>query len=158
MPVSNPHKPAEAILLSTPIGLDSLGAKFRIEAPFSVCRLCGAIYQSDADRLCRTFLESGRIIEHYNHLTKESYFTGDPQALSLLDLSTERRDRWRRLHERRYHTDAEIADFSKTGFALTPEAAHKLAPFGITPLGGLHEEISDALFTAPRAPINDAES
>ena len=152
------HKPQEPLLLSTPIGLDSLGAVFRVEAPFSACRICGSIYQTDADRLCRTYLESGRIVEHFNSLTQESYFTGDSQALAVLDLSTDRRARWRKLHERRYHTEEEIALLAKTGFALTPEAANRLAPYGITPLGNLHEEIVDALFTAPRAPIDDAES
>lgn len=154
---SNPYRPAENILLSDPIGLNDLGAKFNVHAPFSVCRLCGAIYQTDADRLCRSWLESGRIVEHFNPLSRESYFTGDAHACTVLDESTDRRERWRRLHERRYHSQDEIEAFAKTGFALTPEAAHRLAPYGIAPLGNLHAEIVDAMATAPRAPIDDAE-
>ena len=154
---TNPYRPAENIVLHTPIQLNSLGALFNPHAPFSACRLCGALYQTDDDRTVRNYMQSGRITEHYNHLTKESYFTGDSSATRLLDESTERRQRWRRLHEWRYHTQNEIDNFAKTGFALTPEAAHKLAPYGIVPTGNMHEEIVDALATAPRAPINDAE-
>lgn len=154
---TNPYRPAEPILLATPIGLNDLGAKFRLEAPFIACRLCGALYQTDLDRLAKDYLESGRISEHFNPLSRESYFTGDEQAIRVLDESTERRNRWHSLHERRYHTEAEIEALTKTGFALTPEAANRLAPYGITPMGKLHTEIDDALFTASRAPSSDAE-
>lgn len=151
------YRPAEAILISTPIGLDSLGAKFVVEAPWSACRLCGVIYQSDLDRLSYEYLQDGRLKEVVDPFTKESIFTGDEHATRLLDDATDRRRRWRELHERRYHTDQEIESLQKTGFAFTPQAAHRLAPFGITPLGNAHEEIVDALFTAPRAPVDDVE-
>lgn len=157
---ANKHKPAEPLLLATPLGLhDSglTGSEFVVEAPFAACRLCGALYQHADDRLTKEFLDRGVLIEHYNHLSKESYFTGSGQAVLLLEESTARRRRWRELHERRYHTTAEINNFAKTGYALTPEAANKLAPYGITPLGKLHEEIDAALLDAPRAPIVDIE-
>jgi hypothetical protein len=150
-------KPQEAILVSTPIGLADLGAKFKVEAPWSACRLCGAIYQSELDRLSYDMLQDGRITEHIDPYTNESIFIGDASAANLLDDATDRRRRWRELHERRYHTEEEIELLLQTGFAMTPQAAHRLAPFGITPLGNMHEEIVDALYTAPRAPIDDAE-
>lgn len=157
MTASSEFKPAEPIMLSTPIGLNSLGAAFNIDAPFSACRICGTIYQSKFDRLCRTYLEEGRLVENYNPLTRHSSFTGDLVATNTLEIATERRARWRRLHERRYHTVKEIAVLQSTGFAFTPEAANKLAPYGITPLGNMHEEIVNALFEAPRAPYVDVE-
>lgn len=155
---SNPYSPAELVLFSTPIGLNSLGAVFSIDAPFAACRLCGAIYQSQFDRLCRSYLEEGRIVEVYDPITRTSKFMGDFEYMNVLDKSTDRRRRWRLAHERRHHTDEEIEAFTKTGFAFTPEAAHKLAPFGVTPLGGMHPEIDDALLSAPRAPSDDAEN
>lgn len=154
---NNPYRPAENLLLAQPIGLNSLGVDFSVDAPFSACRLCGAIYQHPDDRLCKSWIDSGRITTRQN-LSGEIFYTGDIHACNVLDECTDRRERWRRLHERRYHTDEEIEQLQKTGFALTPEAAHKLAPYGITPLGNLHQEIVDAMATAPRAPINDAES
>lgn len=154
----NKFAPAESLLISTPIGLDSLGAEFIVEAPWSACRLCGAIYQSDLDRITYLFKQQGRIQEIVDRSNGEIHFIGDEHATRLLDDATDRRKRWRELHERRYHTEVEVESLLKTGFAMTPEAAHKLAPFGITPLGNMHEEIVDALFTAPRAPYDDAES
>lgn len=153
----SPFKPAEALLISTPIGLSTLGAEFVVEAPFSACRLCGAIYQSPLDRLCYEYLKDHRLQEIVDRSNGESMFIGDEHACRVLDEATDRRKRWRELHERRYHTEQEVFALHQTGFAMTPEAAHKLAPFGITPLGNMHEEIVDALFTAPRKPENDAE-
>lgn len=145
-------------MLSTPIGLNSLGAEFVVEAPWCACRLCGAIYQSSLDRKCYAYGKEGRLTRVDDPLTGERYYIGDPQATRTLDEATDRRKRWRELHEKRNHTESETAQLHKTGFAMTPEAANKLAPFGITPLGNMHDEIVDALFTAPRAPIDDAES
>lgn len=155
----NQFRPQENLLLSTPIGLKSLGAEFMVEAPFSACRLCGAIYQSKLDRLCYAFREEmpPRLIEVFDPFTQTSSFTGDVFALNTLNEADERRARWRRLHERRYHTEDEMNALQRSGFALTPEAANKLAPYGITPLGNLHEDIASALFEAPRTPLNDAE-
>jgi hypothetical protein len=62
------------------------------------------------------------------------------------------------LHARRYHTQDEVDTLLSTGWALTPEAAHKLAPYGFAPLGNMHDDIIDAMATAPRAPIEDAEN
>lgn len=156
--VNNKYRPAEPVLLSTPIGLKSLGSTFEVEAPFTGCRLCGSIYQSKLDLLCRTYLEQGHLVETFDPITRTSTFYGDDFYLNVLHTANDKRARWRELHERRYHTEKEIESFNATGFAFTPEAANKLAPFGITPLGNLHPEIIDALYTAPRAPVNDVES
>lgn len=145
-------------MLSTPVGLASLGSLFNPHAPFSACRLCGTVYQSRLDRLCYALREEGRLTEHFDPITQTSSFTGDVYSCNILDEANTRRARWREVHEKRYHTEREIALLHSTGFAFTPEAANKLAPYGITPLGNLHEEIESALLSAPRAPYNDAES
>lgn len=154
----NEFKPAEALMISTPIGLTSLGAEFIVEAPFTACRLCGAIYQSPLDRISYFDLQDGNLQEVADSYTHEVMFIGSEKATRNLDEATDRRRRWRYLHERRYHTEEEIMQLLQTGFAMTPEAAHRLAPYGITPLGNMHEEIVDALYTAPRKPSDDAES
>lgn len=136
----NPYKPAEQLLLSTPIGLDTLGSVFKVEAPFAACRLCGAIYQSSLDRRAYSM-----------------HLVGDEDWLVIYQDATVKRTRWRELHTRRYHTQDEIDLLQRLGWALMPQAAHKLAPYGITPLGNMHEEIIDALVTAPRAPLDDPE-
>lgn len=153
----NPHKPREPLLLSTPVGLNSLGAEFDPHAPFSACRLCGALYQTDRDRQCKNYVISGLIYD------VDGRWFGPAYAIDILDKCTARRNRWRELHERRYHSLSEIEAFAKTGHALTPEAAHRLAPYGIAPLltdsqeDALSSEIEHAMHTAPRKPSDDAE-
>lgn len=152
----NPYRPAENVMLAQPIGLNDLGIKFNVNAPFRCCRLCGAIYQSSDDRLCRSYLEEGTLVEHKS-ITNRICFTGPQSALTLIDIANAKRERWAKLHERRYHTESETIALQKSGFAFTPEAANKLAPYGITPLGNLHPEIADALYEAPRKPFDDVE-
>ena len=145
------YVPHEQVIFHTPVGLQSLGAKFDIEAPFAACRLCGVVYQSPLDSKAIDYVRSGYLYE-----VGGNYF-GHSVALNTLNEANEKRQRWRRLHERRYHTDKEITAFAETGYAFTPEAAHRLAPYGIVPTGNMSEEIVDAMFTAPRAPYDDAE-
>lgn len=156
---SRPNRPNEAVLVTTPIGLKSLGASFDSDAPFTGCRLCGALYQSSLDRTCLTLLRQGALytVEVPNN---EVRWYGTPYATALFDEATDRRRRWSAIHTRRYHNKSEIENHLKTRRAFTPEAAHKLAPFGIVPLhsGYADDEVSDALHTAPRAPANDVES
>lgn len=154
---SNPNRPAESIMFSRVDGDEDYLGGFDSQSPFSCCRLCGALYQHPDDRRCKSFLDTGQLIEH-KMLNGESYFTGSQLAVVILDECTSRRQSWRLAHEAKYHTVAEIEAFAKTGYALTPEAAHKLAPYGITPLGNMSEEIVDALYTAPRKPNEEYES
>lgn len=132
----NPFSPGESILLSTPLGLDELGSDFNPHAPFTACRLCGALMQTDRDRFSLELMDEGDV------------------ALARLISAdeTEKRHNWLRRHEQLNHPISEIEAFQKTGWAMTPEAAHRLAPFGIAPTGNITPDIVDAMLTAPRAP------
>lgn len=154
-PNYNPHSPNEPVMFTTPIGLKSLGSEFNPEAPYSGCRLCGALYQSALDREAKRLLEMGVLYE-----IVDDVFGGPTYAVKVLDDANARRERWRTLHERRYHDEEEIAALQVTGNAFTPEAANKLAPFGIIPLGSGYDDkdVAAALLDAPRAPLDDPES
>jgi hypothetical protein len=130
---------------------------FDPRAPYAGCRLCGAIYQTELDRQSYQNQQDGLITIEYNALYDIEYYSGAESAIKTYNEATERRTRWREIHRKRYHTDEEVERFTKTGYALTPQAAHKLAPYGFAPMGNLHEEIVDAMATAPRAPLDDAE-
>lgn len=142
----NPFRPAENVFVygeeyrGIP-GLQLEGYRFHPLAEYAGCRLCGVVFQSDLDR------------EFY-----QRYKIGLGSNYADLYLrAKDKRTKWRILHHRRYHTEEEIEEFTKTGFALTPEAAHKLAPFGFAPMGNLHEDITSAMLEAPRTPDNDCE-
>lgn len=116
--------------------------KFVLSAPWSACRICGSVYQSDLDRLAY-----------------ELMMNNDPDYLPTYEESKRLRDDWRTKHERAFHTSREIARLNESGNAVTAEAANNLAPYGIIPIGDvvLLDEIDQALLEAPRAPLNDAE-
>ena len=147
----------EPLLLSTPIGLESLGSDFDPNAPFTGCRLCGDLFQHEEDRICYEQLQAGIIVER-RLLDHTSIFIGPEYYVDMIDRCTLRRKLWIKEHNAEKHSELEIARFAKhadrTGQAFTAEAANKLAPFGITPLAsGIDDpEIVDALAKAPRAP------
>jgi hypothetical protein len=153
----------EPLLLSTPVGLKDLGSDFDPNAPFTGCRICGDLFQHAEDRTCKDKLDEGIITER-KLLDGSSYFIGPQLYMDMIDHCTRRRKLWVKRHSRQKHNDLEILRFvkhaSKTGQAFTAEAAHKLAPFGITPLisGVEQEDIVDALAKAPRAPNIAEES
>jgi hypothetical protein len=112
------------------LGLEHLdNFEFDANCPYRACCICGAIYQTNLDR-------QGIAPAH------------------ALDL----RNQWAENHSKR-HTAAQHAQLKLSGQALTPEAAHKLAAFGLIDLTGLvtNEEIADAYATARSVPENDAE-
>lgn len=153
----------EPLLLTTPVGLSSLGSDFDPNAPFTGCRLCGDLFQHEEDRVCYEQLQAGVIIER-RFLDHTSYFIGPEYYVDMIDRCTLRRKLWLKRHNRVNHSEAEIELFAKqaakTGQAFTAEAANKLAPFGITPLVSSTDdpEVVDALAKAPRAPSIDAHS
>jgi hypothetical protein len=118
--------------------------KFVLRAPWSACRICGAVYQTELDRRALQMM-----------------LDNDPMYAAVYEESTRLRDDWRVKHERAFHTDREIRLLNLSGLSVTPEAAINLAPYGIIPIGGAGnvyiDEIDEALFEAPRAPIDDAE-
>lgn len=131
--------------------------EFDPRAEYAGCRLCGQVYQTELDRRVIALIELGYLELRHNPLLDEDFIYGDEEYVAIYNEASERRQRWRALHRKRYHSDREVEAFSKTGFALTPEAAHKLAPFGFAPMGNMHRDIVNAMETAPRAPVDDAE-
>lgn len=115
--------------------------EFDVEAPYSGCRICGALFQSTVDR---------------QYLQTNQNLHTDSKFLKRLKYESDRlRDEWRTRHARS-HTEKEHELLAQSGDWCTPTAAHKLAPFGIFPLES-EGEIAEAMFEAPRAPVNDVE-
>lgn len=125
------NAPAELVLTGGVVGWDYLD-QFDPAAPLAGCRLCGKVYQT----------------KYHRRLHLEGRTNNDKLLQLVLDLNTI----WREKHTRECHSEDEVEKFTKTGFAFTPEAAHKLAPFGIVPLGNMHVDIADGMYEAPRAP------
>ena len=121
--------------------------KFVLAAPWTACRICGALCQTELDRLAyRLMMENPSNSERY---------------LATYEESKRLRDEWRLDHERKNHTEAEIRYLEVNNIAVTPQAAMTLASYGIITFGTiddpvLTEETDQALFEAPRIPINDA--
>jgi len=112
--------------------------RFNKERPYAGCRLCGALFQPE------WFMEASEI--QYNLATARN-------NLSMREIG-----RWREQHNLR-HTAAEHLALAESGLTFTPEAARRLAPFGLVPVTDVEDaEIRDALKEAPRAPEDDAES
>lgn len=149
----NRFSPGEVILTFHETSFDSLGLNFNPLAPYAGCRLCGAVFQSDYDRLTLMLKDEGKL--YFNEVLKE--WDGTKYALKVKTHADELRENWRKDHRRANHTDEEVEAFNKTGLSVTPEAAHKLAPMGFAPSENRHEEIVDAMATAPRAPYDDCE-
>jgi len=97
------------------------------------CGICGKVFQSDLDRL------------------------SSPTSQDLVE-ALHKRTEWR-LNHARTHSDAEHRQLAQSGLFALPEAAEKLASFGIIPLTDTvkHDEVSYALLEAKRAPSDDAE-
>lgn len=127
-----PNKP-HLVLTGGMVGADALtGFVFDPSKNHAGCGICGEVFQSNLDRLQTP--------------TYEEY-------MRALDKRTE----WRIKHART-HTPAQHRQLHISGLFALPEAATKLAAFGIIPLTDTvrHDEIGHALFEAPRAPTDDA--
>lgn len=146
---NNPQSHGPVLLAQA--GRDSLvNFKFLLEAPWKACRLCGTVYQSDFDRLAYFYAHG---YEGYQVDTDlASYYERQGKL---------RRDNWLVTHNKYSHPDffTELRQLEQSGLPVTPKAASKLSTYGIIPMGPTpyEDEISAALFEAPRAPVNDAE-
>jgi hypothetical protein len=102
---------------------------FRTDCPYTGCRICGAVYQSELDRTPGKDIEAlnGRRLWSFKHAK-----THTPQEHYLLQIS---------------------------GSWCTPEAAKKLAAFGVIALTDmvLSEEHAQAMLESSPVPANDAE-
>lgn len=112
---------------------------FREDRPYAGCRLCGEIFQP-------SFFRSATDIE----------FASPFKTLDLIDAHNQIK-LWRDSHNKQ-HREREHLALAESGMAFTPEAAHKLAPFGlVAPIDAQDDEISSALREAPRAPTTDGQ-
>lgn len=129
--------PKHLFLTTSIVGRSQLtNFEFDPDKPYTFCCICGALYQDEAQR--KIMADSS--VERIAHAT-------------LL------RRTWAQNHAKT-HTDREHAQLRLSGRAVTPEAAMRLVPYGISPLtdmvlSGEHEH---AAKTAPRQPYDDAQT
>ena len=111
------------------VGLNTLpGLDFDPECSFAFCGICGRVFQSDLDR---------------------AQPDGDsPEAMEL-------RTAWRIRHAKG-HTERQHYELLMSNRKFTPEAAEKLASFGIIDLDG-DDEVNHALLLSKPIPQNDCE-
>lgn len=130
------------ILDHTIVGQELTTLSIRKDREFAACRICGAIFQS--------WLNTDAV--------DDAEYARNADIAIAAHIET---DEWRRNHNLK-HSEREHVAFRKTGLTMTPEAAHKLAPFGLVPIGdtigAYGDEITCALFEAPRAPTDDVET
>lgn len=122
------------VLTGMAIGLDSLtNLEFRPDRPFRCCLICGVVYQTEEDR---THLESESVLKNYL-----------------------RRQLWSERHAKQ-HSDQQHNQLRQSGLFALPEAAEKLAAYGIISITDLvmDNEASHALHLSSPIPSLDAES
>jgi hypothetical protein len=114
------------------VGQSLTSLRIRKDRQFAGCRICGAMFQS-------------------------SLVHSEPYTAELSHRVSEETSDWRARHNRS-HTTEEHVSFVSTGRTFSPEAAHKLVPFGLVPIMDWDDpEVAHAMITAPRAPYDDAE-
>lgn len=109
------------------------GMEFDPSFTHAGCGICGEVFQSHLDRL------QAPTVGEFNR---------------ALDMRLE----WRIRHAR-MHSSTEHRQLRLSGLFALPEAAKKLASYGIIPLTDTvrHDESVHALAESPRAPVNDAQ-
>ena len=120
-----------------PPGLnEAIGEYFNPRAAFSGCCICGAVFQSELDR---------------------KVFYGYATPGEQVSATVQRRN-WSNHHANKQHTQKEHDDLAASGRFCTPEAAHKLAPYGIVTLSdSFNEENRLAQEEAKRLPDTEPE-
>jgi hypothetical protein len=121
------------------VGISATTLTIRKDREFAACRICGAIFQP-----------------RLNTDTNDLEYAADP--LIAVAASIEIKE-WRSNHNKK-HTEHEHLAFVASGLTLTPEAAYRLAPFGLVATADAldSEEVAQAMLEAPRAPMDDVES
>lgn len=110
---------------------------FNPNAAFTGCCICGTVFQSDLDR---------------------KVFAGYASAQEHVQATVARRN-WSQQHATRSHTQKEHDDLAASGRFCTPEAAFRLAPYGIVTLtDSFHEENRKAQEEAPKLPTQEPET
>ena len=127
------------LLDHTIVGQGLTTLTIRKDREFAGCAICGTLFQSRlAIELSDEEWEADRLI--FAHA-----------------VAIETRD-WRVSHSSK-HSRREHEALRASGRTFTPEAAHKLAPFGLVPIADADDdEVAHAMRVAPRAPYDDVET
>lgn len=121
------------------VGQSATTLTIRKDREFAGCRVCGAIFQS------RMAIEVSDEEWEADRLVFETAVAVETRQW---------RNKHTRTHSKRAHMQLE-----ESGLTFTPEAAIRLAPFGLVPVGDAEvAEIAQAMREAPRAPIDDVET
>jgi hypothetical protein len=118
------------------VGLADENFKFRKDREYAACRICGRVFQSGLA-----------------HVANDFEYENDPAIKMAIAIETKM---WRSRHNEK-HSEKEHLALHASGLTFTPEAAHRLAPYGIVTLDN-DSEVASALLEAPRAPVDDVES
>lgn len=124
------------------LGLETLtGFKFDPHSPYSGCRICGELFQADADRRPLGYILIWRL-----------------NLEGVLEKNLENRKQWS-LHHAKQHPASAHRQLALSGRWCTPEAAHKFAAFGIISIIDLavDQEVAAALKESSPIPTDDVE-
>lgn len=135
----------DLILTGGAVGLNTLtGLVFDPNKDHTSCLVCGVVFQSDYDR--------NPVVQFENN--KGLFRSVAEVELYALGLRKE----WAANHAKT-HSEREHRQLKASGRFCTPEAAHKLAAFGLVSLVDLviDEEVADALAKSSAVPTDDAE-
>jgi hypothetical protein len=141
----NPNR--HIALFGGAVGLDSLeGLLFRADKPHDGCRICGAVFQTDYDR---------NPVGQFKNPTGRVLFSS---VEAVNDYALHLRREWSRKHNKQ-HTEREHRLLRLSGRWCTPEAAHRLAAFGVISLVdlALDDEVASAYRESNAVPIDDSE-
>jgi hypothetical protein len=134
-----PDKPRHVVGTGFLVGKEELtNFLFDPSKPYSACRICGEVFQTELDR---------RIPPGH-----------EPHNSLIARLGKLRRDEWRKTHHGT-HTEQQHNMLALSGSFATPEAAQKLAQMGIIPISDmvLNDESEAALAEGSATPTEDAE-
>lgn len=134
------------VLTGAAVGLDALpGLRFLPHRPFTGCRICGDVFQSEADRFPSDVFEANPREFDFNPHNVTLYATG-------------MRKEWSIKHARK-HSERMHQALAASGAWATPEAAVKLVAYGVVNLGDsmVSDEHEMALKESKPIPTDDAE-
>lgn len=110
---------------------------FNPRAAFTGCCICGVTFQSELDR---------------------KVFAGYATPAEQVQATVQRRN-WSQHHASHAHTQKEHDELAASGRFCTPEAAYKLAPYGVVTLSdSYYEDSRQAQEEAPRLPTSEPEA
>lgn len=134
------------VLHGAAVGLSTLsGLRFLPHRPYAGCRICGDVFQSEADRF------------------PNDVFEANPRSFDFLPANVDlyalgMRKEWSQKHART-HSDAEHEDLAISGHWATPIAAQRLVAYGVVPVSDavFSTEHEEALRQSSPVPTKDAD-